>query len=54
MVMVHVERATPLVSPAYDTATDEAPIVRRWLDHHAKLADARLSRLADQNSRNSP
>jgi predicted pyridoxine 5'-phosphate oxidase superfamily flavin-nucleotide-binding protein len=53
VVLVEVDVAAPLVSPAYDSGPDEAPIVRRWLDHHTELADARLSRLADPHSRNS-
>jgi hypothetical protein len=30
------------VSPAYDSGADEASIVRRWRDHHLRLAAARL------------
>jgi len=52
VVLVEVDVAAPLVSPAYDSGPDEAPIVRRWLDHHTELADARLSRLADPHSSN--
>ena len=47
VVMVDVDSAAPLVSPAYDTGQQEADIVRRWLDHHTTLATGRLSQLND-------
>jgi predicted pyridoxine 5'-phosphate oxidase superfamily flavin-nucleotide-binding protein len=43
VVLVRVETAAPLVSPAYDAGASEASIVRRWRDHHLGLASARLS-----------
>ena len=42
VVLVRVDTAAPLVSPAYDSGTTEAEIVRRWRDHHLGLAAARL------------
>ena len=42
VVLVRVDRAAALVSPAYDTGVDEEAIVRRWRDHHLGLAAARL------------
>lgn len=42
VVLVHVDTAAPLVSPAYDTGVSEEDIVRRWRDHHDHLADERL------------
>jgi uncharacterized protein len=42
VVLVRVDAAAPLVSPAYDTGVSEAAIVRRWRDHHLDLARARL------------
>jgi predicted pyridoxine 5'-phosphate oxidase superfamily flavin-nucleotide-binding protein len=42
VVLVRVDAAAPLVSPAYDTGTTEEAIVRRWRDHHVALAAARL------------
>jgi predicted pyridoxine 5'-phosphate oxidase superfamily flavin-nucleotide-binding protein len=43
VVVVQVDLAAPLVSPAYDSGPDEADIITRWLDHHSNLAAARLS-----------
>jgi predicted pyridoxine 5'-phosphate oxidase superfamily flavin-nucleotide-binding protein len=45
VVLVRVDVAAPLVSPAYDTGAREEDIVRRWRDHHVGLAAARLPRL---------
>lgn len=42
VVLVRVDAAAPLVSPAYDTGASEAAIVRRWRDHHLGLASAWL------------
>jgi hypothetical protein len=42
VVVVRVETAAPLVSPAYDTGASEEAIVRRWRDHHLALAAGRL------------
>jgi uncharacterized protein len=46
VVLVEVEHAAPLVSPAYDSGVDEAEVIAQWRDHHLRLADARL-RVAD-------
>lgn len=37
IVLVRVERALPLVSPAYDTGLTEAEIRERWLRHYDTL-----------------
>jgi predicted pyridoxine 5'-phosphate oxidase superfamily flavin-nucleotide-binding protein len=37
IVIVRVERAAPLISPAYDLGMTEAEIRDRWLDHHTSL-----------------
>ena len=42
VVLLHVETAAPLVSPAYDAGASEADVVRRWRDHHDALAEERL------------
>lgn len=34
MVIVQVERALPIVSPAYDTGASEAQVRRTWEQHH--------------------
>lgn len=47
VVLVHVEVAAQLVSPAYDTGVREDEIVRRWLDHHGRLAASRLREARD-------
>jgi predicted pyridoxine 5'-phosphate oxidase superfamily flavin-nucleotide-binding protein len=43
VVLVRVESAAPVVSPAYDTGATEAELVARWRDHHLALAAARLA-----------
>ena len=47
VVLVHVEVAAPLVSPAYDAGGQEEEIVRRWRDHHSRLAAIRLGEAPD-------
>jgi GrpB-like predicted nucleotidyltransferase (UPF0157 family)/predicted pyridoxine 5'-phosphate oxidase superfamily flavin-nucleotide-binding protein len=42
VVMVTVDSAAALVSPAYDAGAREPDIVRRWRDHHVQLAATRL------------
>jgi predicted pyridoxine 5'-phosphate oxidase superfamily flavin-nucleotide-binding protein len=42
VVLVRVDAAAALVSPAYDTGATEASIVQRWRDHHLELATRRL------------
>jgi uncharacterized protein len=37
VVLVHVERAAPLISPAYDLGLSEAAIRDRWMQHVAAL-----------------
>jgi hypothetical protein len=44
VVMVHVESAAALWSPAYDVGATEEEVVRRWRAHHLDLADLRLGR----------
>ena len=34
VVLVHVETAAPLVSPAYDLGVSEDEVARRWREHH--------------------
>jgi predicted pyridoxine 5'-phosphate oxidase superfamily flavin-nucleotide-binding protein len=46
VVLVHVDLAAPLVSPAYESGASEAEIVRRWRDHHLRLAEQRGEKLA--------
>jgi uncharacterized protein len=41
VVLVRVDAAAPLVSPAYDTGATEAEVVARWREHHLRLADRR-------------
>lgn len=33
-VIMHVERAAPLISPAYDLGTSEQDVVARWRERH--------------------
>jgi predicted pyridoxine 5'-phosphate oxidase superfamily flavin-nucleotide-binding protein len=42
VVLVRVETAAALISPAYETGVSEDEVVRRWRDHHLGLATARL------------
>jgi predicted pyridoxine 5'-phosphate oxidase superfamily flavin-nucleotide-binding protein len=44
VVLVRVDHAAALVSPAYDAGATEAEVVTRWRDHHLRLAEARLAR----------
>ena len=37
VVLVRVDRAAPLISPAYDTGASEADIIERWREHHTGL-----------------
>jgi predicted pyridoxine 5'-phosphate oxidase superfamily flavin-nucleotide-binding protein len=46
VVLMRVETAAPLISPAYDAGASEADIVRRWRDHHDRLAATRLGDLS--------
>jgi predicted pyridoxine 5'-phosphate oxidase superfamily flavin-nucleotide-binding protein len=41
-VLVKVERALPLISPAYDDGTDESLIRANWVAHYKALNDAAL------------
>ena len=43
VVLMRVDAAAALVSPAYDTGTTEEAIVRRWRDHHLALAEERMA-----------
>jgi uncharacterized protein len=42
VVVVRVDFAAPLVSPAYDAGATEEEVVTRWRDHHLNLAAARI------------
>jgi len=37
VVLVHVERALPLTSPAYDTGATEAAVAERWTRYYQML-----------------
>jgi uncharacterized protein len=39
VVLVHVDVAAPVVSPAYDSGVTEAVVAARWRAHHLRLAD---------------
>jgi uncharacterized protein len=41
VVVVLVEFAAPLVSPAYDSGVSEEEVARRWREHHLGLAASR-------------
>jgi predicted pyridoxine 5'-phosphate oxidase superfamily flavin-nucleotide-binding protein len=41
IVVIDVESAAPLWSPAYDTGATEDEVVQRWLAHHGNLHGAR-------------
>jgi predicted pyridoxine 5'-phosphate oxidase superfamily flavin-nucleotide-binding protein len=41
VVLMRVDVAAPLISPAYDAGAEEADVVARWRDHHVALADRR-------------
>ena len=43
VVLLRVDAAAPVVSPAYDAGASEEDVVRRWRDHHLGLAEARLA-----------
>jgi len=47
VVLVRVESAAPLVSPAYDLGVTEEEVVRRWRDHYVRLAAERLHESPD-------
>jgi predicted pyridoxine 5'-phosphate oxidase superfamily flavin-nucleotide-binding protein len=47
VVLMRVDTAAPLVSPAYDVGGLERDIVTRWRGHHLHLADDRLRDLSD-------
>ena len=42
IVLVRVERAAPLISPAYDQGRTEAQITTRWRQYWERLWDRRL------------
>jgi uncharacterized protein len=37
VVLVHVDVAAPVISPAYDTGATEHDIIGRWREHHVGL-----------------
>lgn len=39
VVLVRVETAAPLISPAYDTGVTEDDVIARWRDHHLRLTE---------------
>jgi uncharacterized protein len=43
VVVIRVERAEPVISPAYDLGATEAEVRQRWRAHHADLDAARSS-----------
>lgn len=54
VVLVRVDVAAPLVSPAYDAGVTEAEVVCRWRDHHLGLAASRLHERPGEGSRLNP
>ena len=38
VVLMHVDAAAPVVSPAYDSGASEDEVAQRWRDHHLGLA----------------
>jgi hypothetical protein len=36
---MHVERAAPLISPAYDLGASEQDVAARWREHHLSLIE---------------
>jgi predicted pyridoxine 5'-phosphate oxidase superfamily flavin-nucleotide-binding protein len=43
IVLVNVERAAPLISPAYDTGASETTVRNQWIDYHRKLNVSRTT-----------
>lgn len=39
VVLMRVEMATPLISPAYDTGISEEQVIARWRSHHLRLTE---------------
>ena len=37
VVLVQVDTAAPVISPAYDTGASEPDIIERWREHHSGL-----------------
>ena len=48
IVLVNVERAAPLVSPAYDGGASEDAVAARWTRHFAEVAAQREARYASR------
>src|SRR5258706_5944143 len=47
VVMVTVDAAQPVTSPAYDRGASEADVAVQWLEHHTGLATSRLNEPGD-------
>jgi predicted pyridoxine 5'-phosphate oxidase superfamily flavin-nucleotide-binding protein len=47
VVLVRVDFAAPLVSPAYESGASEEEIIRRWREHHLNLAATRVHERSD-------
>ena len=43
IVVVHVERAEPVISPAYDDGLTEPEVRERWRGHYADLESERVT-----------
>jgi uncharacterized protein len=43
VVIVRVDAAAPVISPAYDAGASEEAVVARWRDHHLGLAATRFA-----------
>jgi uncharacterized protein len=42
-VLMRVDRAAPLISPAYDFGASEQEVAARWRERHLKRVDDRVS-----------
>ncbi len=50
IVLIRVQRAAPLISPAYEPGVTEAEVFAHWREYHGRLVaerDARATRSAD-------
>jgi predicted pyridoxine 5'-phosphate oxidase superfamily flavin-nucleotide-binding protein len=47
IVLIRIEQAAPLISPAYDDGTSESEIRRRWERHYAELHERWREHLGD-------
>jgi predicted pyridoxine 5'-phosphate oxidase superfamily flavin-nucleotide-binding protein len=51
VLMVAVESARPLTSPAYDLGLSEAELSRRWESHWSEIRSRRLAKTATEKAR---